>query len=140
MADKEFRSEVRQSLERAFAEDHSVDNAAVELKTLRMASNVPLSRVREGVVSAIVEKIPVVEEAAKQRVEVQRTIGRWGELINRIGGVDAVETVTLLQVGFFSCFKGMKPRTDYSDLLAETLCLLIPDASLRSNPGSTLPN
>ncbi|TEB31258.1 nucleotide-diphospho-sugar transferase [Coprinellus micaceus] len=98
MADKEFRSEVRQSLERAFAEDHSVDNAAVELKTLRMASNVPLSRVREGVVSAIVEKIPVVEEAAKQRVgRSRRTIGRWGELINRIGGVDAVETVTLLQ-------------------------------------------
>lgn len=100
MADKEFRSEVAQSLERAFAEDHSVDNAAVELKTLRMASNVPLTRVRESVISAIVERIKLVEDAAGQRQEVQRTIGRWGQLINRIGGVDPVETITLLQVGF----------------------------------------
>ena len=90
-----------------------MDNAAVELKTLRMASNVPLSRVREGVVSAIVEKIPVVEEPARQRVEVQKTIGRWGELINRIGGVDAVETVTLLQVGFFPCFECMNSYIDF---------------------------
>src|SRR5271168_2319366 len=49
MADAEFRTEVTQSLERAFAEGHSVDNAAVELKTLRMASNVPLIRVKEAV-------------------------------------------------------------------------------------------
>ncbi|KAF5315880.1 hypothetical protein D9611_004610 [Ephemerocybe angulata] len=97
MADKEFRSEVNQSLERAFAEGHSVDNAAVELKTLRMASNVPLIRVKEAVVAAIVEKIPVLEGAAEQRMEVNKTIARWGQLINRIGGVDPVETISLLQ-------------------------------------------
>lgn len=55
-AEKEFRAEVKQSLDRAFYEDHSVDNAAVELKTLRMASNVSLTRVREAVIAAIVEK------------------------------------------------------------------------------------
>jgi len=99
MADKEFRSEVKQSLERAFAENHSVDNAAVELKTLRMASNVPLTRVKEAVISAIVEKIPIIEEGGPlQRKEVSSTIARWGQLINRIGGVDPVETITLLQV------------------------------------------
>jgi translation initiation factor eIF-2B subunit epsilon len=57
MAESEFSLEVTQSLERAFAEGHSVDNAAVELKTLRMASNVPLTRVREAVVAAIVDQI-----------------------------------------------------------------------------------
>ncbi|KAF8797938.1 nucleotide-diphospho-sugar transferase [Phlegmacium glaucopus] len=98
MADAEFRTEVTQSLERAFAEGHSVDNAAVELKTLRMASNVPLIRVKEAVVAAIVEKIPVVEgDAVSQRKEISRVIGRWGELINRIGGVDPVETISILQ-------------------------------------------
>ena len=103
MEDSEFRTEVTQSLERAFAEEHSVDNAAVELKTLRMASNVPLSRVKEAVVSAIVEKIVVVEgDAAAQRKEIASVIGRWGDLINRIGGVDPVETVSILQVGNFS--------------------------------------
>ncbi|KAF9567546.1 nucleotide-diphospho-sugar transferase [Agrocybe pediades] len=98
MADAEFRTEVTQSLERAFAEGHSVDNAAVELKTLRMASNVPLTRVREAVVGAIVEKIEIVEgDPAGQRKEIAKVISRWGDLIDRIGGVDPVETVTLLQ-------------------------------------------
>ncbi|KAJ6496585.1 nucleotide-diphospho-sugar transferase [Mycena vitilis] len=98
MQESEFRIEVAQSLERAFAEGHSVDNAAVELKTLRMASNVPLTRVREAVVSAIVEDIKIVDGALPQRKEISRVIGRWGELIDKIGGVDAVETVSALQM------------------------------------------
>jgi len=103
MQESEFRIEVAQSLERAFAEGHSVDNAAVELKTLRMASNVPLSRVREAVVAAIVEDIKIVDGALPQRKEISRVVGRWGELINKIGGVDAIETVSALQV-CFACF------------------------------------
>jgi translation initiation factor eIF-2B subunit epsilon len=99
MAESEFRIEVRQSLERAFTEEHSVDNAAVELKTLRMASNVPLSRVREAVVAAIVEHIRLVEGGgAAQRKEIASVINRWGPLIDRIGGVNPVETITALQV------------------------------------------
>ena len=99
MADAEFRTEVQQSLERAFAEGHSVENASVELKTLRMASNVPLRRVKEAVVAAIVEKINVVDgDAGLQRKEIGAVIGRWGNLIDRIGGVDPVETVSILQV------------------------------------------
>ncbi|PPQ70755.1 hypothetical protein CVT25_000076 [Psilocybe cyanescens] len=98
MADAEFRTEVTQSLERAFAEGHSVENASVELKTLRMASNVPLRRVKEAVVAAIVEKIVIVDgDAAGQRKEISTVISRWGDLINRIGGVDPVETVSILQ-------------------------------------------
>lgn len=100
MAESEFRHEVQQSLERAFTEGHSVDNAAVELKTLRMASNVPLTRVREAVVAAIVEHIRLVDDggAAAQRKEITSVISRWGPLIDRIGGVDPVETVSVLQV------------------------------------------
>ncbi|KAJ3561900.1 hypothetical protein NP233_g9905 [Leucocoprinus birnbaumii] len=97
-AEREFRVEVKQSLDRAFAEGHSVDNAAVELKTLRMASNVSLTRVREAVIAAIVERIPLVDSGAvQQRKEIASVIGRWGPLIDKIGGVDAVETVCLLQ-------------------------------------------
>ena len=97
--EKEFQAEVAASLARAFAEGHSVDNASVELKTLRMASNVPLRRVREAVVAGIVELIPIVGESApQQRKEIARVVNRWGPLINNIGGVDAVETVTVLQV------------------------------------------
>ncbi|KAF9456787.1 nucleotide-diphospho-sugar transferase [Collybia nuda] len=98
MAETEFRMEVTQSLERAFAEGHSVDNAAVELKTLRMASNVPLTRVREAVVAGIVERIRIVEGGGiPQRKEIASVIGRWGELIDKIGGIDPVETISALQ-------------------------------------------
>ena len=108
----EFQTEVRLSLDRAFSEGHSLENASVELKTLRMASNVPLRRVREGVVAGIVERIPLVEGAAPQRAEIKRWVDRWGELINLIGGVDGVETVTVLQVNFFSVLT----RRDVSNL------------------------
>jgi translation initiation factor eIF-2B subunit epsilon len=94
----EFQTEVRLSLDRAFSEGHSLENASVELKTLRMASNVPLRRVREAVVAGIVEQIPLVQDAVPQRVEIKKWVDRWGELINLIGGVDGVETVSILQV------------------------------------------
>lgn len=95
----EFQHEVKLSLERAFAESHSVDNAAVELKTLRMAHNVPLRRVREAVVSSIVNRIKIVEGGgAQQRQEINAVVSRWGELIDKIGGVDPVETIEVLQV------------------------------------------
>jgi translation initiation factor eIF-2B subunit epsilon len=97
--DEEFASEVRLSLERAFDEGHSVDNASVELKTLRMASNVPIARVREAVVGSIVDRIKIVEgNPAQQRKEIGVMVDRWGELITKIGGADAVETVAILQV------------------------------------------
>ena len=97
----EFKVEVTQSLERAFEEGHSVDNAAVELKTLRMASNVPLTRVREAIIAALVDRIRVVspeEGPTKQKAEVEKVIERWGDLINKIGGIDGAETILILQV------------------------------------------
>jgi translation initiation factor eIF-2B subunit epsilon len=91
--------EAKQSLDRAFAEDHSLENAAVELKTLRMASNVSLKLVREAVIAAIVEGIKLVpDNPALQRREIARIVDRWGELINKIGGVDGTESVEVLQV------------------------------------------
>lgn len=116
-AETEFRSEVAQSLERAFAEGHSVENAAVELKTLRMASNVPLRRVREAVVGAIVDRIPLVPgDTAAQRAEIAKTVRRWGPLIDKIGGVDPVETVEVLQ---YHC-AGAGPRQPlFAQVLAQ---------------------
>ena len=97
--DSEFQMEAKQSLDRAFAEDHSLENAAVELKTLRMASNVSLKLVREAVIAAIVESVKLVPgNPALQRREIARVVDRWGELINKIGGVDGTESVEVLQV------------------------------------------
>ena len=136
MAETEFSTEVKQSLERAFTEGHSVDNAAVELKTLRMASNVPLTRVREAVVAAIVEHIPLVEGGgAAQRKEISSVIGRWGPLIDRIGGMDAVETVCILQVRMYTVQCSRKLIGDDS---AVPLCVIKTNATIWANIGSTV--
>lgn len=103
-ADAEFQFEVTQSLERAFEEGHSLDNASVELKTLRMASNVPLRKVREAVIASIVDNVKLVDGAAAQKGEIERMVGRWGALINKIGGVDGVETIEILQVRCLSLY------------------------------------
>ncbi|KAF9521193.1 hypothetical protein BS47DRAFT_1378549 [Hydnum rufescens UP504] len=96
-AASDFRSECTQSLERAFDEGHTVDNAAIELKTLRMASNVPLGAVKEVVVEFIASRIQLSDSAAEQKKLVNRIIDRWGGLIQGIGGEDPVETIVLLQ-------------------------------------------
>ena len=102
--DHEFQTEVRLSLDRAFSEGHSLENASVELKTLRMAHNVPLRHVREAVVAGIVERIPLVEGTVPQRAEIKKWVDRWGDLINLIGGIDGVETVSILQASSYPTF------------------------------------
>lgn len=97
-SDSEFRSECTQSLDRAFEEGHSVANAAIELKTLRMASNVPLTAVKEVVIAFLVSKIPLKTEVPAQKKEVSNMISRWGGLLGAIGLESPVESVVLLQV------------------------------------------
>ena len=138
-AEKEFQAEVHASLARAFAEGHSVDNAAVELKTLRMSTNVPLRRVREAVVAGIVELIPLVSNAVEQRKEIARVINRWGALINRIGGVDPVETTAVLQVrvsihSFYSLFTYFRRTLAYA-LFTRIFRHYAYRSTVRSRPG-----
>lgn len=76
----DFLSECTQSLDRSFAEDHTVDNAAIELKTLRMASNVPLGQVRELVVPYILAR------CGPNGANAAATLERWGGLIANLTG------------------------------------------------------
>ncbi|SGY47010.1 BQ5605_C001g00486 [Microbotryum silenes-dioicae] len=71
----DFLSECHSSLERSFAENHTVENAAIELKTLRMASNVPLTKVRQVVIPFVLKNCLV--EADKTLIVLER----WGGLI-----------------------------------------------------------
>ena len=89
-----------------------MENASVELKTLRMASNAQLRRVRECVVAEIVERIPIVEGGAPQRAEIKRWIDRWGDLINKIGGIDGMETISILQVRTMRCRPLIRGKSD----------------------------
>ncbi|KAL8287047.1 hypothetical protein RQP46_004053 [Phenoliferia psychrophenolica] len=92
----DFESECLQSLERSFAESHTVDNAAIELKTLRMASNVPLAQVRDVVV-------PFVLARAADPAAVPALVIRWGGLIESLtGGQEDAMRDTLLAAQEFA--------------------------------------
>ncbi|GAA5923079.1 hypothetical protein JCM1841_000307, partial [Sporobolomyces salmonicolor] len=75
----EFVTECFHSLDRSFAEGHTVDNAAIELKTLRMASNVPLGEVRAVVIPYILARCDGANGAAA-------VLERWGGLIANLTG------------------------------------------------------
>lgn len=77
----DFLSECLQSLERSFNENHTVDNAVIELKTLRMASNVPLEKVREVVVPFLLNK-----GVTSSGSDVGKTIERWGGILANLTG------------------------------------------------------
>lgn len=97
-ADADFRFECTQSLDRALEEGHTVENAAIELKTLRMATNVPITAVKEVVITFLVSKIPLSPDAVTQRKAVNEMIARWGGLLGAIGSESPVESIILLQV------------------------------------------
>lgn len=94
----EFATEARLSLERAFVEEHRIEDAAIELKTMRMSSNVLHRQVRQVVIEFLVDKIDVAGDAAAQKQSIGKVIGRWGPLLNELGALDGQETVELLQV------------------------------------------
>ncbi|GAA5946869.1 hypothetical protein JCM3765_002052 [Sporobolomyces pararoseus] len=75
----EFATECLHSLDRSFAENHTVDNAAIELKTLRMASNVDLGQVRAIAVPYLLKRCDGATNATE-------TIERWGGLIANLTG------------------------------------------------------
>lgn len=89
----EFKSEAIASLSRAFAEGHTVDNAAIELKTLRMASNVQLKEVRKVVIGFMLEKCQV-----ENPNQLKELLDRWGGLIEVVAKDDQVEALALVQV------------------------------------------
>ncbi|CBQ69828.1 related to Translation initiation factor eIF-2B epsilon subunit [Sporisorium reilianum SRZ2] len=88
----EFRGEATASLERAFEENHTVDDAAIELKTLRMASNVPLKEVRKTVIGFILTKCD--PDQPKQMLKV---LDKWCPLISVVAVDDQIEALATVQ-------------------------------------------
>jgi translation initiation factor eIF-2B subunit epsilon len=95
----EFTLEAKASLQRAYEEGHTVDNAAIELKTLRMASNVSLSEVREVTVHFLLGKCNPGNAKG-----VQQLMSRWAKLVTLVSTDDEADAINLVQVSiiFFS--------------------------------------
>jgi len=85
------------SLERALAEGHTVDDAAIELKTLRMASNVTMTEVREVVLDFVVNLVKGEPGSAAQKNNISPVVERWSGLIINLVASERVEILLLLQ-------------------------------------------
>jgi len=110
-SDADFRSECTQSLDRAFEEGHAVENAAIELKTLRMASNVSLTAVKEVITAFLASKIPLKDgDATAQKKVVNVMISRWGALLSAIGSESPVENILQLQVSAAVALTALRKR------------------------------
>jgi translation initiation factor eIF-2B subunit epsilon len=68
--------EIMATLERAFAENHSIENAALELNTLKMACNIQFRDLRVLAIPAVLNRINADNSA-------QKIIERWGPLIGK---------------------------------------------------------
>lgn len=89
---REFQHEAHASLERAFEEKHAPENAAIELKTLRMASNVPPGEVRKVVIAFVLHHCSV-----DQPRETAALLDHWGPLIHEVAHDDQVEALAMMQ-------------------------------------------
>lgn len=78
-----FYTEARASLARAFDENHSIENALLELRTLVMGYNAGIDRAREEVINFLVSRIdvsPAGGGAAQILASATSVFGRWGKL------------------------------------------------------------
>jgi translation initiation factor eIF-2B subunit epsilon len=74
---QEFYTEAEESLSRAFLENHSVENAMIELKTLRMATNVTFHEVREAIISSLMNVYLTTPGIAAKLFK------KWGGLLRK---------------------------------------------------------
>ena len=75
-----FFTEAAASLERAYEEDHSVENALLELRTLVMGYNAGIDRAREEVSRFLMGKIDFKGNAPAVLKSATSIWSRWGEM------------------------------------------------------------
>lgn len=86
--------EIRQTIERAFTDDHEIEIAALELNTLRMASNTNYHQIRQEIIPAILDQIDTESNVVSSANAVLR---RWGPLITKMTHSEA-EQIDVLQI------------------------------------------
>ncbi|OZJ02026.1 hypothetical protein BZG36_05388, partial [Bifiguratus adelaidae] len=72
IANEDFRREVTASIERALAENHLVDDAAIELNSLRLASNGNYSDIRRILIPLILQEVDMTNGAASLKKVLTR--------------------------------------------------------------------
>ncbi|KAL7425002.1 translation initiation factor eIF-2B epsilon subunit, GEF [Cryptotrichosporon argae] len=79
-----FHTEARASLERAYDEGHTVENALLELKTLVMGYNSGIDAARKDVVDFLLSKTPFSGGAAHVLAAATGIWARWGGIVDSL--------------------------------------------------------
>ncbi|KAF9174836.1 hypothetical protein BGX21_009133 [Mortierella sp. AD011] len=95
---EELDREIAQTLDRAFKEKHDVDIAALELNTLRMASNSNFHEMRKRIIPGVLKHIDLAAAPGSGKT-VKEILARWGPLIGRMihDEADQVDGLFILQ-------------------------------------------
>ncbi|KAF9418775.1 hypothetical protein BGZ94_009602, partial [Podila epigama] len=102
---EELDREVAATLERAFKDGHTVDIAALELNTLRMASFSNFHEMRKRIIPGVLRNIDVTAKPGSGKT-IKEILERWGVLIGRMihDESDQVDGMYILQR---SCASGV---------------------------------
>ena len=137
-----FLQECTRTLERAFDEDHTVSNTVIELKTLRMSSNVTLTQVIGVIVPFLCEKsdMPADASADALRNKVEGVVERWGQAITLLDGGQTRGMIdALLALQRHCATKKVHPRlflTFFSSMYNEDVISLEAAAAWLTDPQS----
>jgi hypothetical protein len=115
----EFGREAYQTIKRGVDDNIGVENIALELKTLRMANNADMDRVRVMVVAFFLKQMLIVEgNAAKQKEAAKQVFGKWGSLITALCQGEMEKALLRLQVGVDNNF----PKKYSTQLCVDSMC------------------
>lgn len=81
VVDPMFHKEAAASLARAFEEEHSVENARLELRTLVMGYNAGIDAAREECTNFLMSQTDISSNPAAILASVTKIWTRWGELV-----------------------------------------------------------
>ncbi|KAF9436032.1 hypothetical protein BGZ76_004990 [Entomortierella beljakovae] len=95
---EELDREIAQTLDRAFRENHDIDIAALELNTLRMASNSNFPEMRKRIIPRILNNVDFTAAPGSGKT-VKEILVRWGPLIGKMihDEADQVDGLYILQ-------------------------------------------
>ncbi|KAJ3043558.1 hypothetical protein HDV00_004658 [Rhizophlyctis rosea] len=90
----DWKREVQQTLDRAVSENHSIDIAALELNTLKMAMNITFADLREVVIPSLLGRVDCSKVGS-----VGGVFKQWGKLVGRFthGEEDQGHVLGILQ-------------------------------------------
>ncbi|WRT63187.1 uncharacterized protein IL334_000090 [Kwoniella shivajii] len=142
---EEFYVEARESLVRAYEEDHRVENAALEMRTLVMGENAGQDAARKEIINFFLTKVSLEGGAPQILKSTTSVFERWGGLVRSFSTTDY--TLIALDVQNYcvenkeySQWFGIILRGLYdSDTITEDELIDWRDSSIARGEGTTNP-